>query len=81
MKNNIFYIFFLFFLFSFLNLSAQELEIKSSKAQYDQKNKVTIFEGGVTTFDKKGNSLFTEYAKYNELTELIETTGYTKIIN
>ena len=80
MKNNIFYIFFLFFLFSFLNLSAQELEIKSSKAQYDQKNKVTIFEGGVTTFDKKGNSLFTEYAKYNELTELIETTGYTKII-
>ena len=80
MKNNIFYTFFLIFIFLNLNLTAQELEISSSNVQYDDQTKITIFEGGVIVVDEKGNKLFSEYAKYNKLNELIETVGPTKII-
>ena len=79
MKNNIFYIF-LFCIFFNSNIQAQQLEIKSSEVQYDNKNKITLFEGSVNIFDEKGNSLSTEYAKYNKLNELIETQGKTDII-
>ena len=80
MKNNIFYNFFLIFLFFNLNLFSQELEINSSKVQHDDINKTTIFNGNVNTLDKKGNKLFSEYAKYNKLKKLLETQGATKII-
>ena len=80
MKNNIFYNFFLIFTFFNFNLFAQELEINSSKVQHDDINKTTIFNGNVNTLDKKGNKLFSEYAKYNKLKKLLETQGATKII-
>ena len=82
MKNNI--LFFSFLLLLFLNfnfnLVAQDLEINSSKMQYDDINKITILEGNVSSTDKKGNKLFSEYAKYNQLGDIIETKGETKII-
>jgi LPS-assembly protein len=78
MRNNILYIF-LFSIF-FLNLSAQELEINSNKAKYDNIKKITLLEGEVNLEDEKGNKLFSEYAEYNELDELVKTVGKTKII-
>ena len=78
MRNNILY----FFLFCFLslNLSAQELEINSNNAKYDDIKKITILEGDVNLEDGKGNKLFSEYAEYNKLNGLIKTVGTTKII-
>tara|TARA_B100000780_G_C21125043_1_gene456215 strand:+ start:462 stop:2795 length:2334 start_codon:yes stop_codon:yes gene_type:complete len=78
MRNNILYIF--LFSICFLNLSAQELEINSNKAKYDNIKKITLLEGDVNLEDKKGNKLFSEYAEYSELDELIKTVGKTKII-
>jgi len=69
MKNNIFYLFFLISIFLSLNLASQELEINSSKIQYDNINKITIFEGNVNSQDKKGNKFFSKYAKYNKLSQ------------
>jgi len=80
MKNKFLYLSFLFCLICDLSLFAQELEIKSSKIQYDDINKLTVFEGNVTLNDKIGNKLFSEYAKYNKSEELIETKGETKIL-
>jgi len=80
MKNSFLYFSILVFLVFNLNLLAQEVEIKSSKIQYDDNSKVTIFEGDVSSRDEKGNKLFSEYAKYNKLEEVIETKGNTKII-
>ena len=80
MKNKILNTSILFFLFFTLNLFAQELEINSSKIKYDDINKVTILEGNVSSRDERGNKIFSEYAKYNKLIELIETKGKTKII-
>ena len=80
MKNSFYSFLILFFLFFDFNLSAQELEINSSKLKYDSINKVTVFEGNVKSYDEKGNKLFSEYAKYNKLEEIVETKGDTKII-
>jgi len=80
MKNSLLYFSVLIFLIFNLSLVAQELEINSSKMQYDNINKVTIFEGNVSLSDEKGNKLFSEYAKYNKLKEIIETKGVTQII-
>ena len=80
MKNSFFYLSIFFFLFFNLNSSAQELEINSSKIKYDDANKTTIFVGNVSTVDEKGNQLFSEYAEYDKLEEVIKTTGDTKII-
>ena len=82
MKNNFLNINILVTIFFIFNISvyAQEFEINSSKIQHDDINKITIFEGDVTTSDQKGNKLFSEYAKYNKLKEIIETKGFTKII-
>jgi LPS-assembly protein len=80
MKNSFFN--FLIFSFSILsfNLSGEELEINSSKIQYDDRNKVTIFEGNVNSKDEKGNRIFSDVAKYKKLEEIIETEGDTRII-
>ena len=82
MKNNN-----LYFLVSFLlvlvfssNLFSDELKINSTKIQYDNINKVTIFEGNVNSSDEKGNQIFSEYARYNKLEKTIKTKGDTKII-
>jgi len=80
MRNSIRYYLSLFFLLLNLDLVAQELEINSSKMQYDNINKITIFEGNVNSNDEKGNKLFSEYAEYNKIEEVIETKGDTKII-
>ena len=80
MKNNSLYILILFFLFFNFNLIAQELNIKSSNIKYDDVNKITIFEGNVSSSDKQGNKLFSNYAKYNKLEGLYETKGKTTII-
>ena len=79
MKNNFFILLF-FFLFLSFKSAAQELQINASKIQYDDINKVTIFEGNVSSNDQKGNKLFSEYAKYDKQKEIIETRGFTKII-
>jgi lipopolysaccharide assembly outer membrane protein LptD (OstA) len=80
MKNNSLYSLMLFFLLFDFSLKAQELEINSSKVRYDNVNKVSIFEGNVNSIDSKGNKLFSEYAKYNKLEDIIETKGDTKIV-
>ena len=80
MKNNIFYFFLLLALSLNFNLTAQELEINSSKVKYDNDAKITIFEGDVNSSDEKGNKLFAEYAEYNKLDKKIKTNGNTKII-
>jgi len=80
MKNNIFYIFFVFFIFLNSSLFSQELDINSATIQYDNANKVTIFEGSVNLTDEKGNKIYSEYLRYNKLDELIETKGETRII-
>jgi len=84
MKNNFlnFLILFFFILNLNLNLNAASrvLDINSSKVQYDNINKITIFEGNVSMSDKKGNKIFSEYTKYNRLKEIVETKGNTKII-
>ena len=77
MKNSILCI---FFIFLNLNIAAQELEINAKKIQYDNINKITIFEGNVESKDDNGNQIFSEYAKYNKVDEIIETVGPTKII-
>ena len=65
MKNNFLYFFVLLFqIFSF-SLLAQELEINSSKIQYDDVSKTTIFEGKVSSSDEKGNKLFSELPHLN----------------
>jgi len=66
MRNSIRYYLSLFFLLLNLDLVAQELEINSSKMQYDNINKITIFEGNVNSSDEIGNKLFAEFAEYNK---------------
>ena len=80
MKNSFVYFIFLFFLNCNTFLIAGELEINSNKINYDNNNKTTIFEGDVTSSDQKGNKIFSEYAKYDKLKDIIETKGATKII-
>ncbi|MDC0418109.1 hypothetical protein OAM15_00605 [Pelagibacteraceae bacterium] len=80
MKNNIFYTSILFLIFFSTELTAKEFEINSTKVQFDNVNKITIFEGNVNTKDQKGNKIFSEYTKYNELEGLAETKGKTKVI-
>tara|TARA_B110000971_G_scaffold121011_1_gene123978 strand:+ start:2841 stop:5186 length:2346 start_codon:yes stop_codon:yes gene_type:complete len=82
MRNNISYNFFLFLLFLSFNLSlnAQELKINSAKIKYDNINKITILEGNVKTEDDKGNTLFSDYASFNKLDDVIKTKGKTKIV-
>ena len=80
MKNKISYSFFLIFFLFNLNLFSQELEINSSKVTYNSIDRITLFEGNVNSKDRKGNKLFSEYAKYNELDDVVETSGDTKII-
>ena len=80
MKNSLLFCSFLFFFTFSLSLVSKELEINSSKIKYDDAKKITIFEINVSSSDEEGNKLFTEYAKYNQLKEIIETKGDTKII-
>ena len=80
MKNNLLHFSVLFYSIFCLNVFAQQLEINSSKIQYDDLSKITILEGNVSSSDEKGNKIFSEYAKYNKLEEIIETKGATKII-
>ena len=80
MKNSFVYFIFLFFLNCNTFLIAGELEINSNKINYDNNNKTTIFEGDVTSSDQKGNKIFSEYAKYDKLKDIIETKGATKIM-
>ena len=53
MKNNSTIFLILFFLFINLNLAAQEINISSTKMQYDNIDKITIFEGSVSSEDQK----------------------------
>jgi len=80
MKNSLLYFSVLFSLFFNFSLVAQELKINSTTMQYDNIDKVSIFEGDVSASDEKGNKLFSQYAKYNKLEEIVELKGSTKII-
>jgi LPS-assembly protein len=80
MKNSFLYFLTIFCVISNFSLTAQELEINSSKIQYDNINKITILENDVNFSDEMGNKVFSEYAKYNKIKEVIETFGDTKII-
>jgi LPS-assembly protein len=80
MKNSFLYPLILFFLIFNLSAATQELEINSSKIKHDDINKITIFEGNVSSRDERGNKIFSEYVKYNRLQEIIETEGSTKIV-
>ena len=71
MKNKFLYLSFLFCLICDLSLFAQELEIKSSKIQYDDINKLTVFEGNVTLNDKIGNLTYYDSSGQNDY-------GFTK---
>ena len=64
MRNNFFYLSVLIYLTFTSNLVSQELKITSSEVQYDNINKITVFKGGVSSTDQKGNKLFSEYIKY-----------------
>jgi len=80
MKNNTFYTFTLFFIFLNLNFALAGLEINSSNVKYNDKDKITVFTGNVNARDEKNNKLFSEYAKYSKLDQIIETEGKTRII-
>ena len=58
MKNSFLRISILVFVIFNLDLVAQEIEIKSSKMQYDDLNKITIFEGSVNSIDEKVINFF-----------------------
>ena len=80
MKNSLLCFSILFSLIFNFSLVAQELKINSTTMQYDNIDKVSIFEGDVSASDEKGNKLFSQYAKYNKLEEIVELKGSTKII-
>ena len=80
MKNNLNFLLFFFSLFVSFNLVAQELEINSTKIQYDDNRKISIFEGKVSLIDDKNNKLFSEYAEYDKINEVVESKGSTKIV-
>ena len=80
MKNSLLYFLIFFSIIVNFNSAAQELEINSSKIQYDDINKVTIFEGNVRIDSENGNKLFSEYAQYDKIEGIIKTNGDTKII-
>ena len=80
MKNSVFYIFLVTWTLVFNLLNAEELEINSTKIQYDDNSKITIFTGSVNVTDSKDNKVFTNYAKYNKSEKILETQGLTKII-
>ena len=79
MKNKLIYIFYFFFLFNTVAIS-DELEINSSKINYNDNSKIVILEDKVSAIDSKNNKIFSEYAKYNKTQKLFETSGDTKII-
>ena len=79
MKSKLIYIFYFFFLFNTVAIS-DELEINSSKINYNDNSKIVILEDKVSAIDSKNNKIFSEYAKYNKTQKLFETSGDTKII-
>jgi len=80
MKNNIFYLSFLLYLFLNFNLSAQELEINSTKIRYNNKDQTTIFEGNVSSKDAKNNIIYSEYIEHDKVNDLIESKGKTRLL-
>jgi LPS-assembly protein len=80
MKNNFLVFSLLIFLTFSFKVFSDEFEINSSKIQYDNNGKVTILEKNVSVKDVKGNKLFSEYAKYNKIEEIIQTKGETQIV-
>ena len=68
------------FIFLNFNLFSEELNINASKIKYNNLDKITIFENNVTAEDSLGNKLSSNYADYNDLTDILKTKGYTKII-
>jgi len=79
-KNSYFFLTFMCFIFLNFNLFSEELNINASKIKYNNLDKITIFENNVTAEDSLGNKLSSNYADYNDLTDILKTKGYTKII-
>jgi LPS-assembly protein len=80
MKNKLIYTFYFFFFFFNTIAMSNELEINSSKINYDDNSKIVILEENVSAFDSKNNRIFSEYAKYDKTQKLFQTSGDTKIV-
>ena len=80
MKNKFFYTLLIFLIIVFNNLFAEELQINSTKIQYDDNNKITVFTGSVDATDSKNNKLSANYAEYDKIEKTLETRGLTEII-
>ncbi len=80
MKNKFFYTLLTFLIIIFNNLFAEELQINSTKIQYNDNNKITVFMGSVDATDSKNNKLSANYAEYDKIEKTLETRGLTEII-
>ncbi|MFL2889455.1 MAG: LPS-assembly protein LptD [Pelagibacteraceae bacterium] len=81
MKNKIIFFLSLFFvILSINNISANELEVKSSNMKFDKEKKIMNVEGNVTITDSVNNQVFTDKAIYYKDKDLVETMGSTKIL-
>ena len=80
MKNKYLLITILTVFFRFINLSAEDLSIKSSTINIDKTTKIILFKGDVSATDNKNNKFFSDRAKYNKELDLLKSEGNTKII-
>ena len=78
MKNNLIILF--LFIFFFQNLSAESLNIQSSKISIDKETKLTILKGDVVATDIKNNVFKTNYAEYDRDRKLLKSKGDTSIL-
>jgi len=70
MRNRFFFLIFFFFFSS--NLYAENLKIQSKNISIEKDNKVSVFKGEVLVKTEDGNTINSEYAKYNKELGFIE---------
>ena len=62
----------IFIIFFSKNLLADRLEIQAKNISIEKNNKISIFEGEVLVKTEDGNSITSDYAKYNKEKGFIE---------
>ena len=70
MRNRFFFVIFFFFFSS--NLYAENLKIQSKNISIEKDNKVSVFKGEVLVKTEDGNTINSDYAKYNKELGFIE---------
>ena len=70
MRNIFFFVIFFFFFSS--NLYAENLKIQSKNISIEKDNKVSVFKGEVLVKTEDGNTINSDYAKYNKELGFIE---------